>query len=287
MAVLSLLSILLFSPNEALFIFGNGAYVFLTVVVVMLTIGVLRYKGVLRDAILTERIRKAQDIVTLNTSLEVSIKEKEILLQEIHHWVKNNLQVISSILSLQNSYIDDQSTKDILEESIDRIQNMSVIHETLYKSKDFTSIDFSDYLFDLTNEIILTDKSDPDLNIKVVKDLSKLRLGIQQAIPCGLIVNEIITNSVKYAFVEREKGIIYLNIKLVGEKVFIEIGGIGIGLPQDFIIEDAESLGLQLVDSLVEQLDGTFEIKSLNGTRFEITFPLDKSETNNIASENL
>ena len=121
----------------------------------------------------------------MNTSLEASIKEKETLLQEIHHRVKNNLQIISSILSLQNNYVKDDSTKVILRESINRIRSMSVIQETLYKSKNFASINFSDYLLGLTKDIISIYKSNPDLNITIVKDLSDLRFDLQQAIPCG------------------------------------------------------------------------------------------------------
>lgn len=287
MAVVSLIVILVLSPIEVVYILGNGAYVFMTVLVVMLTIGVLRYKGALRDAVLSARIVKAQEIEVLNTTLEKSVKEKETLLQEIHHRVKNNLQIISSILSLQNVYVKDERTQNTLRESINRIQSMSVIHETLYKSKDFSAINFSDYLLELTKNIITTYKDNSYLEIKVISDLSDLRLNIKQAIPCGLIVNEIITNAVKYAFVNREVGKIYLTIKLIWEKVNIEIGDDGVGLPEDFIVENSESLGLQLVDSLVEQLDGAFEIESSNGTYFKIEFPLDKSMNYKIDSKKL
>jgi two-component sensor histidine kinase len=275
MAVFTFIGVLLLSSVDAVYILGNGGFVFLTVLIVMLIIGVLRYRGVLRDAVLTERIREAKEIEKLNVSLETSIKEKETLLQEIHHRVKNNLQIISSILSLQRSYVKDQGTKDILRESINRIRSMSVIHETLYKSKDFAFINFSDYLLGLSKEIIATYKSDPQLTLTVVKDLSDLNFNIRQAIPCGLIVNEIITNAVKYAFHSRSEGEIYLSINKDSENVYLEIGDNGSGLPTDFVIEEADSLGLQLVQTLVEQLVGTLTIDHSNGTLFKIVFPLD------------
>lgn len=277
MSILAVVSITILSPFDSLFLLGHGGFVFLAVLLVMVVIGILRYKGVLREAFLTNKIGEATEIEKLNVSLAGSLKEKETLLQEIHHRVKNNLQIISSILSLQNVYVKDAQTQNTLRESINRIQSMSAIHETLYKSKDFSAINFPDYLLELTHNIITTYKSNPVLEIKVISNLSVLKLNIKQAVPCGLIVNEIITNTVKHAFVNREVGKIYLTVNLVGEKVNIEIGDDGIGMPENFIVEDSESLGLQLVDSLVEQLDGAFEIDSSNGTHFKIEFPLDST----------
>ncbi|HLV40921.1 MAG TPA: sensor histidine kinase, partial [Brumimicrobium sp.] len=125
---LSFTFVLVFNPAEITYIFGHGGYVFLTILLMMIAIGALRYKGALSDASLAARIQKAKEIEGLNISLEASVKEKEILLQEVHHRVKNNLQIISSILSLQNSFVKDHGTKEILKESIARIQSMSVIH---------------------------------------------------------------------------------------------------------------------------------------------------------------
>ncbi|RYM32561.1 sensor histidine kinase [Brumimicrobium glaciale] len=287
MSVLAVLSIIIFSPFDSLYILGHGGYVFLAVLIVMVVIGILRYKGVLREAFLTNKIGEATEIEKLNVSLAGSLKEKETLLQEIHHRVKNNLQIISSILSLQNNYVKDDSTKVILRESINRIRSMSVIHETLYKSKNFASINFSDYLLGLTNDIISIYKSNPDLKITIVKDLSDLRFDLQQAIPCGLIVNEIVTNAVKYAFQDRSEGEINLSVRYDNDNVHIEIGDNGCGLHEGFKIEETDSLGLQLVQALVEQIDGTLEIESSNGTQFKIVFPLDKAEKNRIVSKGL
>lgn len=273
-ALLSLSAVFVLNPAGILFIVGHGGYTFITILSVMIVLGAFRYKGALRDASLAARINEAKEIEALNVILEASVKEKETLLQEIHHRVKNNLQIISSILSLQNSYVNDQGTKDILKESINRIRSMSVIHETLYKSNNFASINFSDYLMGLTSDIISTYKSNPNLKLEVVAELSNLKLNIRQAIPCGLIVNEIITNAVKYAFSDRSSGEIYLKINTDNNIVYFEIGDNGIGLPPGFNVEEADSLGLQLVHSLVEQLEGTLEIENLTGTLFKITFPL-------------
>lgn len=273
-ATLTFIAVLIFNPEDLVFLLGHGGFVFLTILLIMIVIGFLRYKGTMRDASLTVRISEAQEIEKLNISLEVSLKEKETLLQEIHHRVNNNLQIISSILSLQNTYVTDKGTKDILKESINRIKSMSVIHETLYKSKNFASLNFSDYILGLTEDIIRTYKSDSNLELNIIADLSDLKLDLRQAIPCGLIVNEIITNAVKYAFKGSTKGEIYLKIKKEGGNVFFEIGDNGCGLPLELNVKETNSLGLQLVQTLVEQLDGTLDIDNENGVLFKIVFPL-------------
>lgn len=274
----SIIFFIVYSDFETSFIFANGGYVFLTVMLSMLAIGILRFKGVLRDAILVEKIKEAEVVEKLNTSLAASLKEKETLLQEIHHRVKNNMQIISSILRLQNNYVEDQETKVILSESINRIRSMSGIHERLYKFKNFESINFSDYLLELTNEVIYTYKQDTKLNIEIEDDLADIRFNIKQAIPCGLFVNEIISNAVKYAFKGREKGNLFLSLKHIDGNIELAIGDDGVGFPKDFSIEDSETLGIQLIDSLVDQLDGSLEIKNENGVKFKIVFPLDETK---------
>ena len=271
--VITFALILIFNPADVLFIMGNGGYVFLTILLVMIAIGILKYKGAMRDARIASRIQKAKEIEELNISLEQSLKEKENLLQEIHHRVKNNLQIISSILSLQNTYVRDSATKEILTESISRIKSMSGIHEILYKSKNFDAINFSDYLIELIDKVIHTYNKNPNLKIDVVADASKLSLNIQQAIPCGLIVNEIITNTVKYAFNNQQTGKVFLTLKEINNQIYLTLGDNGVGLADDFVIEDAESLGLQLVESLVEQLDGSMEVERQKGIYFKFVLP--------------
>jgi PAS domain S-box-containing protein len=200
-----------------------------------------------------------------------SIREKEILLQEVHHRVKNNLQIISSILNLQSSYVDDDNTLSILRESQNRIKSMSFIHESLYQTKDFSGIEFTDYILSLAKNLIHS-YSVGIGHIKLKTDFEKIFLSLDQAITCGLIANEIISNSIKYAFEEDKQGEINISVKMQEEKVEIKIGDNGKGLPQDFDFEKSESLGLQLVYTLADQLDASIEVNSKNGTNYLITF---------------
>lgn len=276
--LLSFIFILMYSPLSYLDIFGHGGFVFLTIFFIMIIFGYLRYQGTLRDISLAVEIERAKETKELNIILESANRDKETLLQEVHHRVKNNLQVISSILSLQNSYTKDSDTREVLTESIQRIRSMSVIHETLYKSKNFASIDFSNYLDSLANEIVSAYRGKSDISLKIFEQLEPLRLDIGQAIPCGLIVNELITNSVKHAFNINENGEIYLSIKEKNGMVYLEMGDNGSGLPEDFEFIQVETLGLQLVQTLVEQLEGEIKIESNSnsGTLFKIQFKLNE-----------
>jgi PAS domain S-box-containing protein len=206
-----------------------------------------------------------------------SLREKEILLQEVHHRVKNNLQVISSILNLQSSYVKDKNTLNILRESQNRIKSMSFIHESLYQTKDFSSIDFSDYILSLSNNLIHSYNIGLE-SVRLVTDFEKVFLNLDQAIPCGLIVNELLSNALKYAFSGDKKGTLSLSIKEKDNKVFLRIKDNGVGLPVDFKFEEADSLGLQLVFTLIEQLDGEvkFNTGPNQGTDYLITFEKQK-----------
>jgi two-component sensor histidine kinase len=199
------------------------------------------------------------------------IQEKDILIKELHHRVKNNLQVISSILNLQSSYVSDPSTLDILQESQNRIKSMSFIHETLYRTTDFSSINFSEYIKSLSHNLI---QSYTLQNCKVdfVADIDTIEMSIDQSIPCGLIVNELVSNALKYAFKDRKKGKLMIELKENGKQVSLRVSDDGVGLPENFKFEKNDSLGVQLVYSLTEQLDGTIEVNSEKGTSFLITF---------------
>lgn len=265
------------SAHSAVDFFKHGGFVFLTILAIMIVFGYLRYQGVLRDVSLAAEIENAKEIKELNSTLEQANKEKETLLKEIHHRVKNNLQLVSSILSLQNNHTSDKGTSRSLTESIQRIKSMSFIHETLYKSKNFASIDFSNYLSNLAGEIVaLYEFQQRKSKVVIVKNLEPIRLDINQAVPCGLIANELITNSVKYAFSGREEGIIWLNISSHEQAVLLEIGDNGVGLPENFEIEKLNSLGMQLVHTLVEQLEGTIEMENKDGLIFKIRFNSNK-----------
>jgi PAS domain S-box-containing protein len=205
------------------------------------------------------------------SQIRQSLKEKEVLLKEVHHRVKNNLQVISSILNLQSSYVKDDQTLSILRESQNRIKSMSYIHESLYQTKNFSSINFSEYIANLSNNLFHSYQifdNFIDLKLKV----EPVDLNLDQAIPCGLIVNELITNALKYAFKGKKKGEIFIGISEKGKTISIRIEDNGMGLPAGFDYLKTETLGLQLVVTLVEQLDGKLEMKSEKGTKYLITF---------------
>ena len=207
----------------------------------------------------------------IERQIKDSLKEKEVLLQEVHHRVKNNLQVISSILSLQSNYVKDEKTLEILDESQNRIKSMSYIHETLYQTTDFSSIEFSDYLDRLASNLIHSySYSNGPITLK--SDYDEIYLDIDKAIPCGLIVNELISNALKYAY-DTEGGNIDLAIKEKNSNIFLRVADYGKGLPKDFKYEDSDSLGMQLVYSLVDQIDAEMKLNSTEkGTEFLITF---------------
>ncbi|WP_258543778.1 PAS domain S-box protein [Parvicella tangerina] len=200
-----------------------------------------------------------------------SLQEKEVLLKEVHHRVKNNLQVISSILNLQSSYVKDKNTLYILRESQNRVKSMSFIHESLYRSKDFSQVNFSDYLNNLINNVVHTFLL-PDKDVMLKTDLGAVNLNLDQAIPCGLILNELLTNAMKYAFVGIDNPELEVRIHERDNVIFIHVEDNGIGLPKDFRIDETNSLGLQLVQTLTDQLDGTLELKSKEGTKYLLTF---------------
>ncbi len=203
--------------------------------------------------------------------LRLSLKEKEVLLKEVHHRVKNNLQVISSILNLQSSYVRDKRTLEILLESQNRIKSMAFVHESLYQTKDFSNISFREYVENISRNLVhsyaATDSA-PALKL----DLDDIQLHLDTAIPCGLIINELLTNSLKYAFPAGKKGKIGITIREKAGKVTIGISDNGVGLPPDIDFRNTESLGLQLVVSLVEQINGKIKLDTKKGTNFTIEF---------------
>ncbi|MBU1355563.1 MAG: PAS domain S-box protein [Candidatus Edwardsbacteria bacterium] len=202
-----------------------------------------------------------------------SLKEKEVLLKEIHHRVKNNLQIIVSLLNLQTGYVDDPRYKKMFMESQNRVRSMALVHEKLYKSKDLAGIDFSDYVGGLMNDLYSTYGSTQD-QVELTTDILKEKLPIDIAIPCGLIINELASNSFKYAF-KSGKGKGRIGISLVKDKSDIytlEVSDDGPGISADLDLKNSPTLGLQLVDSLVGQLDASIKITGKGGTRVTIKF---------------
>ncbi|MBP7809380.1 MAG: PAS domain S-box protein [Bacteroidia bacterium] len=204
-----------------------------------------------------------------------SLKEKEVLLKEVHHRVKNNMQVISSILNLQSSYVTDAYALNLLKESQNRIKTMAYIHESLYQNKTFTSINFSDYISTLTNNILQSYAASIQ-KVKLEPDVQKIILNLDTSIPAGLIINELVTNSIKHAFTESNEGIIYINLHTKDNVLFLEVSDNGKGFPKEIDFRNTNSLGLQLVNTLVEQLNGKLELKEFKGggTSFLINFPM-------------
>jgi PAS domain S-box-containing protein len=207
--------------------------------------------------------------------LKASLHEKEVLLKEIHHRVKNNLQVISSLLKLQAGYIKDSQILDILKESQNRVRAMALIHEKLYQSKDLAKTDFAEYIRNLTCDVARSYGNPSNIQIEI--DVVETRLSIDTAIPCGLIINELVSNALKYAFSNQKDchSLNKINISFhldSQENYILTIADNGIGLPPEIDFRDTSSLGLQLVCTLVEQLKGSIELDHSDGTKFKCTF---------------
>jgi PAS domain S-box-containing protein len=201
-----------------------------------------------------------------------SLKEKDILLREIHHRVKNNLQIISSLLRLQSRKIEDNSMQEIFQVSQQRIRSIALIHENLYRSDDLGQIDFSKYIRNLTSHLSSINAADAKgINFKISTD--NIFLDINRAIPCGLLLNELITNALKYAFPEETKGEIKIDLERHKQnKLILSIADNGIGFPKGLDFRKTESLGLQLVNSLISQLNGTIKKQKTKGTKFTLVF---------------
>ena len=214
---------------------------------------------------ITERKRSEEQI-------KASLKEKEVLLKEIHHRVKNNLQVICSLLYLQSTKVGDKRALEMFTESQNRVRSMALIHEKLYQSKDMANIDFSEYVQSLTTYLFHSYGVKAG-TISMNLSIDNVLLGVDKAIPCGLIINELVSNSLKYAFPNGNKG--EINIQLYSDNdnhVIMNIDDNGVGIPEDIDFQKTKTLGLQLVNILTRQLKGTIKLDHEEGTRFEIVF---------------
>jgi PAS domain S-box-containing protein len=215
------------------------------------------------------------ELVTVNESLTASLKEKETLLKEIHHRVKNNLQVISSLLSLQADYIEDVHTRDLFDESTHRIKTMALIHERLYQSENLAQIDYSEYITDLTNYLLRTYRNKAQL-VQLNLRLDKIYLPVDYAIPCGLIINELVSNALKYAIVDNKQINLDISFLVDGTLCTLTVADDGAGIPANIELGNTVSLGLQLVYDLACQLEGEIKLEREKGTKFIITFTLAK-----------
>jgi two-component sensor histidine kinase len=206
--------------------------------------------------------------------LKTSLAEKEVLLQEIHHRVKNNLQVISSLLYLQSLGVDDPQLLTILQESRNRVRSMALVHEHLYQTDYPTHVDAAKYVRTLTNYLLRSYEVRAD-QIKLQIEVDDLRLGIDTAVPCGLLVNELVSNALKHAFPDGQRGTIRVALQAMTNKDHrLLVADDGIGLSGKLEERNGDSLGLRLVQTLTQQLEGVIDLDTSAGTRFEIVFPV-------------
>jgi two-component sensor histidine kinase len=206
-------------------------------------------------------------------SLNSSVKEKEVLLREIHHRVKNNMQVIVSLLNLQSDETEDKEAQRLLEEGRNRIKSMMMIHEKLYTSDNLAKIDFEDYIKSIASDIFATYGVEKH-GVTFVLDASGEALDLDRAVPCGLIINELLSNALKHAFVNNDPGKISVSLARYEQGAYeLIVSDNGSGLPKGFDIDKASSLGLRLVKGLVErQLKGHMKVESNGGTKVTIRF---------------
>jgi len=203
-----------------------------------------------------------------------ALKERETLLKEIHHRVKNNMQIVSSLLSLQAAQATERETVEMLNESQRRIRSMALIHETLYRSGSLAEIDFGDYVGGLIEELRrMYHIAEGAITITV--DIENVRFGVDTAVPCALIVNELVSNCLKHAFPDGRTGEVTVALQRANGAYALTVADNGVGFPADLDFRTTDSLGMQLVTALVYQLDGTLELNRENGTAFVISFGVD------------
>lgn len=223
----------------------------------------VRFTGTVRD--ITHR-KRAED------QIKASLQEKELLLKEVHHRVKNNLQVISSLLNIQSRYISDRQVLEIFKESQNRVRSISFAHEQLYRRSGIEEIEIAKYVQSLADHLFFSYGAELRcIGFKI--EIEDLSLEVDTAIPCGLIINELVTNALKYAFPEGMNGEIGIALRSTNEEEFLlVISDNGIGMPRDFDLKTSASLGLRIVKSLVDQLKGRMEMSAGIGTEFRVTF---------------
>lgn len=223
------------------------------------------YQGVVRDV--TQRVHA-------ENSIRESLAEKEILIKEIHHRVKNNMQIVSSLLFLQSQFIKDPEMLAKLQESQDRIKSMALVHEKLYQSTDLNRINFRDYIESLTRHIANSYRN-VNVDLRLEMDDPHMLMTIDTAIPCGLILNELVSNAFKHAFGPGGRGVLNIGFAYFGKEAKLIVSDNGVGIPStDLSTYENSSLGVQLVLALAKQLRGRIEVHNSNGSEFELTFPI-------------
>ncbi len=215
----------------------------------------------------------------VEVQLTASLQEKEVLLKEIHHRVKNNLQIVSSLLSLQSDALADPHLLAQFQDSQDRVRSMALVHETLYQSQDLAQLDMAPYIRTLSTQLLQSyDVDPPRIALRIQAD--RLLLDLDQAIPCGLILNELLTNAFKYAFPPSHTGVVHVELhSITAQQARLVVRDTGVGFPADLDFRHTETLGLQLIGMLTEQLGGTITLDRAGGTTFTLTFPVLTPET--------
>lgn len=222
---------------------------------------------------MTADLKKSNKRIEESVRVEAKAREHEILIKEIHHRVKNNMQILSSLMRMQGRTTESEALKNILREGEARIFSMSLIHEKLYQSKSLSEIDFQSYVESLVSQLIQMSEM-PGLELRTHIDAKGVELALDTALPCGLMINELVSNALKYAFVGRPKGRIEIHVKKVGDSEFrMSVADDGVGMPP---VEERRqgSLGTRLVEMLADQLDGDIEISTSpdDGTTTTIRF---------------
>jgi two-component sensor histidine kinase len=236
------------------------------------------------DAVDREREAHLEQLKKLNAELErrveertadlsATLRERDVLLQEVHHRVKNNLAAITSLIEMQTRLLPEGDGLHALEECHGRVHAIALIHEKLYQSKSYADVPFADYIRGLADDIFHATGASPSA-IALVLAIDEVVMTVDKAIPCGLILNELITNALKHAFPGGRQGTIRVELaRTDGGLLRLVVADDGVGLPDGFAVQEARSLGLRLIGTLARQLDATLTVNRGKGASFELTFP--------------
>jgi two-component sensor histidine kinase len=237
----------------------SNFYVFAWAVSIIIALALIRQ-------ILTFKESKKVQNMLMN-----SLQEKDVLIKEVHHRVKNNMQIITSLFNLQQNSIKDPDSLTAFLETKNRVKTMAMVHENLYNSEDLSNLDIGNYIENLLTNLYRANVTNQEL-VRLEMDVERVNIDINTAIPLGLIINELVTNSLKYAFPEGKKGDILLGLYLENEEYSLIVSDNGVGFPEEIDFKNTDSLGMQLVNTLVAQLDGNIILNRNNGTEFIIKF---------------
>jgi two-component sensor histidine kinase len=218
----------------------------------------------------TNNKKKKEKLNEQNKIIATSLQEKEVLLREIHHRVKNNLQIVSSLLSLQSNYIQDEKALNAVMEGKNRVESMGLIHQNLYQEENLAVVDIQNYISNLCDNLFASYNIKPD-KIVLIKDIQKINIDVDTVIPLGLMINELITNCLKYAFEKIEgQGIITLKLSEDAGKIKLSVHDNGIGLPQNFDNKNRKSFGYKMIHAFLQKLKATMDVYTDNGTKVDI-----------------